>query len=184
MGGDIKGQKEPEIPASERDPEGPDPGETGSDDPDNPTDPSGDSGDDPGDVPGDDSTEDALVDGTYSGYAFCEDGDNPSEWGAYYIFVTIEVENGKVARIADIYADDKGEVDPHYVYDASENSVYLNKAVNDKSSRTKGMKSKIQAKIDAGADTSDISTVSGATWSSKAILQAYANAVENAKAAS
>ena len=149
------------------DPSGPD----DSGDPDNPDNP-----DDPSD-PGEDQETTRLVDGTYSAYAFCKDLDDPSLFSPYYIVLEIEVAGGKVAQISNVYADSEGTIDPHYKYDSSENSIYLNIAINGVGKKMKGMVAKIQEKLDAGEDTSSVDVVSGATWSSKSIQEAFNKAV-------
>lgn len=103
-------------------------------------------------------------------------------WGAYYIGVKVIVSGGEVTAIDDVFGDAAGEVDPRYVYSAKENKAYLDKAVNGKG-RVKGVKAKIQAKLDAGQPVEGIDAVSGATWSSKSIVEAFEQAVRNAEAA-
>lgn len=86
-------------------------------------------------------------------------------------------------RVVDIHGDSQGAVDARYVYDSHENGAYLNRAINGFGIRTKGVKYKIQTQLDSGGDVKTIDTVSGATWSSEAIYNAFRNAVDNAKAA-
>ena len=152
------------------------PGE-GDDTPgDNPSggseDPSG--GDEPS--PGGDEPVDALVDGTYSGHAFCRDLDSPSAYSPYYIIVEIEVAGGRIAKVSNVYADSEGVIDSRYRYDSSENSTYLDFAINGVGRRVKGMVAKMQEQLDAGGDPTSVDVVSSATWSSKSIVEAYKSA--------
>ena len=96
----------------------------------------------------------------------------------------ITVRDGRVAEISDIYGDTAGEIDSRYRYDSKENSTYLSFAINGVGKRVKGMKAKIQEKLDAGEAVSGLDTVSSATWSSQSILDAYANAVASVPKAS
>lgn len=127
----------------------------------------------------DEQSQTLYVDGTYSGYAFCKDLDEPKAYSPYYIVVEVEVVDGKIARISDVYADGEGAIDPAYKYDSSENSTYLTFAINGVGKRVKGMVAKMQEKIDAGEDATQVDVVSSATWSSKSIVEAYGNAVNS-----
>lgn len=122
----------------------------------------------------------AIPDGIYEGYALCRDEDAPTAYAPYYIVTEIEVVNGKVARVGEVYGDEEGEIDPAYVYDSHENASYLNKAIKGSGLFTKGVKTQIQEKLDAGAPVEGIDTVSGATWSSLSIIEAYVKAVQAA----
>lgn len=126
--------------------------------------------------------DDPLVipDGTYEGSAFCRDEDAPSAYAPYYLVVEIEVVDGKVKRIGEVYGDDEGRIDPAYRYDSHENASYLNKAIKGSGLFTKGVKTQIQEKLDAGEAVEGIDTVSGATWSSLSIIEAYVKAVQAA----
>ena len=155
-----------EDPASGNSPDPEDP--SGSEESPDPNDPSqGDDG----------QTPTLYVDGAYSGYAFCKDLDEPKTYSPYYIIVEVEVVDGKIARISDVFADSEGVVDPSYKYDSSENSTYLTFAIQGVGKRVKGMVAKMQEKIDAGEDATRVDVVSSATWSSKSIVEAYGNAV-------
>ena len=93
------------------------------------------------------------------------------------MIVDIQVAGGKVAAIADVYADAEGVINPNFKYNSSENATYLKFAIDGVGRRVKGMKAKMQEAIEAGTDPSAVDVVSSATWSSRAILEAYANAV-------
>lgn len=121
-----------------------------------------------------------LIDGVYEGYSFCRDEYSPSAYSPYYIFVEIEVEDGKIVRISNIYGDSEGKVDSRYIYDSHENASYLNKAIAGSGIFTKGVRAQIQEKLDSGNPVEGIDAVSGATWSSYSILDAYSNAVSAA----
>ena len=127
----------------------------------------------------------ALEDGSYYGYAYCsKSGTGFDEWDPYYLFVKIDVSGGKVVAISDVYADEVGVVDPQCVYSSSQNALYLNWAIDGKYGgigyRMRSVVKQIQEKIDAGAQVSDIQTVSGATRSSRSIINAYKAALQNA----
>lgn len=129
----------------------------------------------------------AIPDGVYEGYALCEDKDAPTAYAPYYIFVEMEASGGRITTIRNVYGDAEGKVDPAYVYDAHENASYLNKAILGAGLFSKGVKAQIQEKLDAGETVEGIDAISGATWSSRSIFEAYvravASAIEAAKAA-
>ena len=79
-----------------------------------------------------------------------------------------------------------GMVDPDIVYVPSQNELYLNWAIDGKFGgtgyRMRSVVAQIQEKIASGAAVEGISTVSGATRSSRAIVEAYGMAAENAAA--
>ena len=161
------------------------------DDPQNPEEKDGpgtpDDKDDPGTPDEKDDPEEPtvkLVDGVYTGHAFCEDQDDPRAWSAYYLLMDVEVVNGKVARVFNARADSTGEIDPRYIYDSSQNATYLNFAINGIGKRILGMIAKMQEKLDIGSDPTVVDVVSSATWSSKAIVEAYKNALANIPTAS
>lgn len=126
----------------------------------------------------------ALRDGTYTGAALCGEG-NEEDWSPYYIIVEITVKDGRVSEISDIYGDASGEIDPAYVYDAAENSLYLDRAIEGTGGRfSKGALNQIQEFIDSGEATGGVDTVSGSTFSVVSIFQAYNKAVSEAVAQS
>ncbi len=133
-------------------------------------------------LPSADEGEEPLVipDGIYEGSALCRDEDAPSAYAPYYLVVEIEVIDGKVKRIGEVYGDEEGRIDPAYRYDSHENASYLNKAIKGSGLFTKGVKTQIQEKLDAGEPIEGIDTVSGATWSSLSIIEAYVKAVQAA----
>ena len=94
------------------------------------------------------------------------------------MLVSIEVRDGVVARVSDIRGDSEGEVDPSFRFDLS-NATYLNWAIKG-TARVKGLLEQLQAKLDAGQDASKVDVVSGATFSSNAIIEGYTNAVAQA----
>lgn len=141
-----------------------------------------------GDGEGAASTGEAAVpDGSESfyGFAYCSSSSSDS-WAPYYVFVQVSAADGRVAGVARVYGDADGIVDPSVLYSSSENSLYLNWAIEGKFGgvgyRMKSVVVQIQEKIEAGAEVSGISTVSGATRSSNAIKEAYEMAVANAAA--
>lgn len=128
--------------------------------------------------------EGALKDGTYTGYALCGLG-NDEDWQPYYIEVDVKVSGGKVTEVTRIEGDTEGSIDPTYVYDAAENSLYLDRAIEGTGGRfSKGALDQIQAFLDSGAQTGGVDTVSGSTYSVVSIVQAYNRAVAEAVAQS
>lgn len=128
--------------------------------------------------------EGTLKDGTYTGYALCGLG-NDEDWQPYYIEVDVKVSGGKVTEVTRIEGDTEGSIDPTYVYDAAENSLYLDRAIEGTGGRfSKGALDQIQAFLDSGAQTGGVDTVSGSTYSVVSIVQAYNRAVAEAVAQS
>lgn len=117
-----------------------------------------------------------FPDGTYSGHALCGVG-NEDGWQPYYLVVEVEASGGKIVRVANAYGDADGKIDPKYVYDGAENSVYLNRALNYNGLRLKGVKTQVQAKLDSGEEVPGIDVISNATYSCNAFLEAFYEAV-------
>jgi uncharacterized protein with FMN-binding domain len=116
----------------------------------------------------------ALVDGEYVGKALCEDPDYVDDWEPYYVLVRIRVEDGSVTQVASAKPDDAGEVDPEVPFDRG-NLAYFNRALNGTSKRS-GISAQIQAKLPTRAEVSGIDVVSGATFSSRALIEAFRDA--------
>ena len=98
----------------------------------------------------------------------------------------VQAVDGVVTQITDVFGDEWGIVDPSVKYNAAENSTYLKWTIDGKFGgtgyRMKSIVKQIQEKIDAAAAISGIQTVSGATRSSRAIINAYSMAAANAAA--
>lgn len=125
-----------------------------------------------------------LKDGTYTGSALCGLG-NDEDWAPYYVIVEVEVKGGKVAAIKDISGDTEGVIDPQYLYDSAENSLYLSRAIKGTGGRfSKGAQAQIEDFIESGDATGGVDTVSGSTYSVVSIVQAYNRAVAEAVARS
>ncbi len=120
--------------------------------------------------------------GSWTAYSWCEDANSPGRFNPYYIGVTVETSGGKVTGISNIFGDDKGVVDSKYVYDANQNAVYLNRAINGLNKRKPGVKTQLEAIIASGKADGTVDTISGATYSSKSILEAYRAALAQAHA--
>ena len=124
--------------------------------------------------------EGTLKDGTYTGAALCGAG-NDEDWQPYYILVDVEVRKGRIQGITDIRGDAEGAVDRAYRYDAAENSLYLDRAVEGTGGRfSKGALDQIEAFIESGEEQGGVDTVSGSTYSVVSIVQAYNRAVSDA----
>jgi len=117
-------------------------------------------------------TEKQYKDGTYSAKAHCiDDPDDP--FFSYTVKVTVTVKDGKIADIRAERVDDESE-------DPEENALYMNYAVKGRTKKGKTYKGIPEQAIDAQS-ASGLDTVSGATYSSKAIIKALKEAVEDAK---
>lgn len=141
----------------------------------------GESSETPGDGTDDPGMQGNLVDGTYTGHGLCEDPTYEDEWDAYYVLVTIDVRDGVVRTIANVHGDTEGKVNPGLVYDIS-NATYLNRAIKG-TTRVTGVVGQIQARLNEGKPVQEIDVVSGATFSSRAIIDGYNNALAQAQPA-
>lgn len=113
--------------------------------------------------------------GRFTAYALCRNEKLPSAYSPYYIGVTIDTLDGKVSAVVDIFGDDKGVVEPGVVYDAAENRYYLDRALKGYgvSGRHPGVKTQIETLVSQGKADGKFDTISGATYSSKSIIEAY-----------
>ena len=122
-----------------------------------------------------------LRDGTYTGYAVCGQG-NSQGWQPYYVAVTIEVESGKVAAITDIRGTSTGgEGSTTLQWDAAKSQRYLSRAIDGDGGT--GVRAQMVSQIEAQGSVSSVDVVSGATFSSEAIAEAYGAALAKAAAA-
>lgn len=142
-------------------------GDTPATDPDEPTTP-----EDPA-VP--DTPELDYGTGQWTAYALCENTRLPSAYTPYYIGVTVSTLDGKVSAIDSIFGDAAGAVDPNTLYDEAENKYYLDRALEGFgiSGKHPGVKTQLDAIIASGKTDGKVDTVSGATYSSRSILEAY-----------
>lgn len=125
-----------------------------------------------------------LRNGIYVGEALCGEG-NDEDWKPYYLLVEVEVKDGRVAGITNIYGDAASTVDPNYWYDSVENGIYLKRAIEGTGGRfTKGALEQITTFLESGEEVGGVDTVSGSTYSVVSIVQAYNRAVADAVSAS
>lgn len=103
-------------------------------------------------------------DGQYTAIAVCEP-DEDGDFTAYQLSVTVTIENDKIVALSDITGDGDDQ-----------NASYIRRAAEG-TSKIKGVKAQI---LETGT-LENIDTVSRATCSSKAILEACQNALEAAK---
>ena len=103
-------------------------------------------------------------DGEYTAYAVCEP-DEDEDFTAYQLFVRVTIVNDKIVALSDITGD--GD---------SQNASYIRRAAEG-TSKIKGVADQI---LETGT-LENIDTVSRATCSSKAILEACQNALDAAK---
>lgn len=112
----------------------------------------------------DDSDTNVYNNGTFTGTAVCA-ADEDEDFDDYNLTLTIVIQDDKVTAITDITGDgDSG------------NDSFINRAANG----TKKLTGTV-AKILANGTTDGVDSVSGATCSSKAIVAAVQNAMENAR---
>ena len=131
----------------------------------------------------DTSTLGMLADGSYTGHAACGVG-NEDDWQPYYVAVTIAVKGGVVAGIESIEGTSTGnDGDEALSWDADENQAYLTYAIDGRTRKGtyyEGVRAQLAAYIAAGEYPSSIDVVSGATYSSEAIFEAYYDALQQA----
>lgn len=113
---------------------------------------------------GDDNDNNIFKNGIYEGIALCKP-DEDEDFEAYNLSLKITIRDDKIVAVTDVAGD--GD---------SSNDKYINKAANGTSSK-KGVTSQLIGK----SDTEGIDVISGATCSSKAILEACDNALVAAK---
>lgn len=150
---------------------------------------SGDSGSDDEDEAGssdsgsssDDSEDDAkYLDGTYTAYAYCGD-DDEDDFEPYYVVVTVVIEDGVPVDISDYYAtNDVGDDEAVLSEYDEDNEDYLWWAAEGRTTRTGTWEGVISQLIDGLVAATDIEPVSGATYSSNAIAEAYSKCLEQA----
>ncbi len=137
---------------------------------------------DPTPDPDDSGADDAQAkyeDGSFTGYALCEDADEES-FERYYVAVTVVVKDGKVAEVKDVRGTNKAEsptlaevLDPFN----EDNQVYLDYAANGRTVK-KVWYEGVVSQLLSGKKPAAVDVVSRSTFSSRAIAAAYANALE------
>lgn len=142
---------------------------------------------DPTPDPDTDTDDDVVINygtGQWTAYALCKNTRTPSVYTPYYIGVTVNTLDGKVTSIENIFGDDKGVVDSNVLYDEAENSYYLKRAVQGYgiSGKHPGVKTQLEALIAQGKADGTVDTITGATYSSRSILEAYRAALAQAAA--
>ena len=137
----------------------------------------GDKGDD-----ADDAAKTHYQAGTYTGFALCSDGDEEN-FEPYYVAVTIEVKENKVAGITKIWGTNKTDdptltevLDP---FDVS-NQAFLTYAVEGRTVK-KVWYEGVKAQLLAGKASDKIDVVSRSTYSSRAIAAAYDAALKQSE---
>ena len=119
-----------------------------------------------------------MRDGTWTGYAVCGEG-NPDGWKPYYVAVTIEVKDNKVTGVTNIAGSSTGnEGSASLNWDPGENQEYLDLAVSGHGGS--GVRAQMDSQIASSGTVSGIDTVSGATYSSVAIYNAFVDATKKA----
>ena len=127
-----------------------------------------------GDTGDDDSgkEEPCYLDGSYSASVLCtDDPDDPFFY--YTVKVTIKVEDGEITKVTTERKDDESE-------DPSENESYMKYATDGRTRKGKTYPG-IPDQILDSQSASGLDAVSGATYSSRAIIEAAKKAVSDAK---
>ena len=118
------------------------------------------------------SGEQVAKDGTYTQTTHVKDGDGDG-WSEYDVKVSLTVENGKFKDIT---------VTPSESYN-DESKTYLNWAVDENTSKRVGIRTKLLNQSATESVINSWDTVSGATYTSKAIKEAALAAIKSAPAA-
>ena len=118
------------------------------------------------------SGEQVAKDGTYTQTTHAKDGDGDG-WSEYDVEVSLTVENGKFKDIT---------VTPSESYN-DESKTYLNWAVDANTSKRVGIRTKLLNQSATESTINSWDTVSGATYTSKAIKEAALAAIKSAPAA-
>ena len=129
------------------------------------------------DNPDGDKDEVKYEDGSYTGYALCEDADDES-FDRYYVAVTVVVKDGKVSEIKDVHGTNQAATLAEILDPFNEdNKVYLDYAANGRTVK-KVWYEGVVAQLLAGKKPAAIDVVSRSTFSSRSIAAAYSNALE------
>lgn len=142
-------------------------------DPSNPDNPSN---------PGDAATP-HYEDGSYTAYVYCADTSRPTRYEPYYLAVTVNIKDGKVASITNVHGQSTGNVGDAELnpYD-EDNDIYIAYAVEGRTYRNKTYLGVVNQLL-KGTKSSAVDVVGGATYSSKALARAYDAALAQAEAA-
>lgn len=129
---------------------------------------------------GDSDDDTKYLDGTYTAYAYCGD-DDEDDFEPYYVVVTVVIEDGVPVDISDYYAtNDVGDDEAVLSEYDEDNEDYLWWAAEGRTTRTGTWEGVISQLIDGLVAATDIEPVSGATYSSNAIAEAYSKCLEQA----
>lgn len=148
----------------------------------------GDSGSDDNGNNGGNSTDDdadtGYLDGEYPVFVKCVNEEDEEEFEPYYLAMTVTVKGGRATAISNLHGTETGAAgDPVLgAYDTA-NDLYLNWAANGRAIKGVQHAGVVSQLIDQHKDPSNIDVVSRATYSSRAIANAYAKAMELAKEA-
>ncbi len=144
---------------------------------------SGDNGNNGGDST-DDDADTGYLDGEYPVFVKCINEEDEEEFEPYYLAMTVTVKGGRATAISNLRGTETGAAgDPVLgAYDTA-NDLYLNWAANGRTIKGVQHAGVVAQLIDQHKDPSNIDVVSRATYSSRAIANAYAKAMELAKEA-
>lgn len=137
------------------------------------------------DDPNHPNTETKLADGAWTGYALCKNEEDDEAFTPYYVALTVNVVEGKVAQIEKIEGvggkPDESLADALDPFDDA-NQTYLDNAVDGRDYRGTHYTG-VRDQLLAGTASDKIDVVARATYSSRAIAAAYDAAVARAAAA-
>ncbi len=144
---------------------------------------SGDNGNNGGNST-DDDADTGYLDGEYPVFVKCVNEEDEEEFEPYYLAMIVTVEGGRATAISNLHGSETGAAgDPVLgAYDTA-NDLYLNWAANGRTVKGVQHTGVVAQLIDQHKDPSNIDVVSRATYSSRAIANAYAKAMELAKEA-
>ena len=156
-------------------------GDSGGSDPD----PAPNPDPDPDPIDPDSPTDEVnYLDGEYTAAVRCENEKNSSAFEPYYFMLTVVVKNGEVAEIKDIHGASTGlEGDAALGPYDEENDEYIDRSVNGYTRRGVVYRGVLAQLLEDKLKPASITAVSSATYSSKAFVAAYEQALAASAAA-
>ena len=126
-----------------------------------------------------------YADGDFTGYALCKNEEDDEAFSPYYVKLTVTVKDGKVTGIHDIEGvggkPDESLSDALDPFD-EDNEPYLDNAIDGRTFRGT-VYTGIPEQLLAGTEAGKIDVVARATYSSRAIANAYTDALARSAAA-
>ncbi len=133
---------------------------------------------------GDGDSATGYLDGDYPVFVKCFNEEDEEEFEPYYLAMTVTVSGGKATAISNLRGSETGAAGDAVLgeYDTA-NDLYLNWAANGRTIKGVQHAGVVTQLIDQHKSPANIDVVSRATYSSRAIANAYAKAMELAKQA-